>query len=78
MANENCDSMEDDPRICQYFIYSQIRTAIVTVLTEIPVNDIESVSSTISILNEATEVTGEVSQEAQVSVKRLGHFLMIF
>ena len=37
-----------------------------TALTEIPVSDIEEVSSTVSILNKATEVKEEISEEAQV------------
>ena len=52
----------------------QVRTAIVTVLTEIPVTDFEAVSSTIGILNEATQVREEISEEAQVLVCLLTYF----
>ena len=51
----------------------QVRTAIVTVLTEIPVTDFEVVSSTIGILNEATQVREEISEEAQVLVCLLAY-----
>ena len=44
-----------------------MRTAVVSVLNEIPVNDFEAVSSTITILNQATEVKEEISEEAQVN-----------
>ena len=38
-----------------------------TALTEIPVSDIEQVFSAVSILNKATEVKEEISEEAQVT-----------
>ena len=39
-----------------------------TALKEIPVSDIEDVSSTVDILNKATEVKEEISEEAQVTI----------
>ena len=54
------------------YFHIQVRTAVVSVLNEIPVNDFEAVSSTITILNQATEVKEEISEEAQVNF--LTHF----
>ena len=56
-----------------YVCFVQVRTHIVEVLTELPVNDFETVSSAISVLNEATEVKGEISEKAQVSCSGLTH-----
>ena len=36
-------------------------------------NDFETVSSAISVLNEATEVKGEISEKAQVSWSAFTH-----